>query len=122
LRKYIEQFGLNIEHFTHYRKDFQKNNLNYYSTEELFIENSKASRNTVKNRILKDNLIPYKCVNKKCGNTGFWLGEKVALQLKHINGNNTDNRLENLCFLCPNCHAITKTWCGKNIKYKDKNL
>jgi hypothetical protein len=30
------------------------------------------------------------------------------------NGDHTDNRLENLRILCPNCHAITDTWCGRN--------
>ena len=32
----------------------------------------------------------------------------------HINGDHTDNRLENLRILCPNCHALTDTWCGRN--------
>lgn len=40
----------------------------------------------------------------------------MALQLDHINGVFNDHRLENLRFLCPNCHAITETYCGKNIK------
>lgn len=42
------------------------------------------------------------------------MGQKIALELDHINGNNRDNRIENLRILCPNCHAMTDTWRGRN--------
>jgi len=44
-----------------------------------------------------------------------WLGEKIVLELDHINGVNNDNRIENLRFLCPNCHSLTPTFRGRNI-------
>lgn len=56
--------------------------------------------------------LEYKCAF--CGNTGEWLGQKLTLQLDHINGKNNDYRIENLRFLCPNCHSITPTYAGKN--------
>lgn len=46
----------------------------------------------------------------------MWNGELIPLELEHINGINNDNRLENLTLLCPNCHAQTPTYRGKNIK------
>ena len=32
------------------------------------------------------------------------------------NGKNNDHRIENLRFLCPNCHSQTATYAGKNKK------
>jgi hypothetical protein len=41
---------------------------------------------------------------------------KIMVQLDHINGINTDQRLENLRVLCPNHHALTKHYMGYNHK------
>jgi hypothetical protein len=44
----------------------------------------------------------------------MWQGQPIALELEHINGDNTDHRIENLQILCPNCHAQTPTYRGRN--------
>lgn len=122
LKKYINIFNISLEHFTYSKTALKTDYKSYYKSENIFVVNSPVSNSTIKKRILKENLITYKC---KCGNNGKWQGEEITLQLEHKNGDNTDNRLENLEFLCPNCHAITKTWCGKNkknIKSKDDNI
>lgn len=90
---------------------------NKINSEEIFCINSKIKGNTVKRRLIKDEIMEYKC--SKCGNEGEWIGEKLVLQLEHKNGDNTDNRIENLEFLCPNCHTQTKTWGLKKRNEKD---
>lgn len=84
---------------------------------EVFCENSKAKRNNVKKRILKEGLIEYKCNN--CGIGPNWNNKKLSLHLDHINGISNDNRLENLRFLCPNCHSQTETYCGRRKYYNN---
>ena len=50
---------------------------------------------------------------KKCGLVD-WLGKPISLELDHIDGNKQNNSRGNLECLCPNCHAQTPTWRGKN--------
>jgi hypothetical protein len=50
----------------------------------------------------------------------MWQGSKLVLQLEHKNGKSNDNRIENICFLCPNCHSQTLTYCGRNLSKKTK--
>lgn len=88
--------------------------INKFELEEILIENSTYNKQDLKRRIIKENLIDYKCAI--CTNIGEWNNQKLTLQLDHINGVNTDNRLENLRFLCPNCHSQTDTYTGKNTK------
>lgn len=87
--------------------------------EDIFIIHSKHNRTHIKQRIINDNLIPYIC--RDCNNEGVWNGKKLSLQLEHINGVSDDYRLENLCFLCPNCHSQTETFAGRNSKQKEIN-
>lgn len=57
-----------------------------------------------------------------------WLNQPIPLQIHHINGDSHNNDNNNLQLLCPNCHAITPNYCGKNIKnpikpkYNDEHI
>ena len=122
LKKYIEIYEIDCSHFNNKDKYLDPKFKTYQTNEELFVQNSTVDRITIRRRILKDILIEYKCNGKGCCIQREWLGNKISLQLEHINGNGQDNRLENLEFLCPNCHSITKTWGARNIKSKTKKI
>lgn len=106
----IDSLNIDISHFkgqAHGTSDNTK-----YSLEEILVKDSSYSNMTsLKRRILNNNLIDYKCAI--CG-IKEWLSKPIVLQLDHINGDNRDNRLENLRLLCPNCHSQTDTFCRKN--------
>lgn len=67
---------------------------------------------------LKQQLIDSEIFQRKCNNCNNteWLNAPIPLELDHISGDRFDNRLENLRLLCPNCHAQTDTYRGKNKK------
>lgn len=110
--KRVKELNLDTDHFTG-QGHLKGKNHNWspeISIEKAFVENGSMQSRNLKNKILKHNLKDYKCEN--CG-INKWLDKDISLQLDHINGVNNDNRLENLRFLCPNCHSQTPTFCRK---------
>ena len=108
LKRRIVELNCSTDHFA------QTGNPNYVKHEmsDILIENSTyANIASLKRRLINNGLLEYKCAC--CGLTE-WLGQPIVLQLHHKNGVNNDHRLENLEFLCPNCHSQTDTYGGKN--------
>ena len=81
------------------------------SPDKLLKENCKHTRTVLRRCIIKNKLLPYRCA--MCG-ISKWNEKTLSLELDHINGINDDNRLENLRFLCPNCHSQTCTYGSRN--------
>jgi hypothetical protein len=80
--------------------------------EELLVADRPiTNRSHLKQRLLAEGLKENKC--ERCGLTE-WLGEPLNMQLHHVNGAGKDNRLENIVFLCPNCHSRTENYGGRN--------
>ncbi|MGW4837691.1 HNH endonuclease [Streptomyces globisporus] len=60
-------------------------------------------------RALREVGTPEQC--DECGTGPVWHGSPITLEIDHVNGDWSDDRAENLRLLCPNCHAVTNTWC-----------
>lgn len=73
------------------------------------VKSGKASARAVKSYLLDK----FGRVCFDCGNT-TWLNKPIPIELEHIDGNHKNNNLENVKLLCPNCHALTPTYKGKN--------
>lgn len=79
----------------------------------LVADRPQTNRTHLKMRLLAEGLKENRC--ERCG-LDEWRGEPLNVQLHHINGVGKDNRLENIEFLCPNCHALTENWGGRNCE------
>jgi len=88
---------------------------------KMMVKNSiyKMSK-SFKKRMIEENVLDYCC--QECGNKGDWMGKKLSLQIEHKNGDSKDHSLENLCFLCPNCHSQTETYAGRNSNMKKSRI
>ena len=115
LRNRINEYNINTSHFLGFRTLAGKRNPSYSkrkNKEEILVNHNKyrVSHKMLKRALLESGII-YKCSN--CAITE-WNNKKITLDIDHINGDWKDCRLENLRFLCPNCHRQTDTYSGKN--------
>ena len=78
----------------------------------LVVKDEAGGRWNIKRRLLAAALKEPRC--ERCG-IEDWLGEPLTLALHHVNGDNRDDRLENLALLCPNCHSQTENFAGRNV-------
>jgi predicted restriction endonuclease len=91
-----------------------------YTLEEVFKKDSPVTQKVLRGYVERHNVILYKC--DICGCDGNWQKGQISLELDHIDGNNTNNEIDNLHYLCPNCHALTETYRGKNKTKTSDNI
>jgi hypothetical protein len=82
------------------------------TTKSILLNEFPFQSNKLRLRLLEEGY--FKPICSSCS-LAAWMGKPIPLELEHISGNNKDNSLENLCLLCPNCHALTPTYRGRNI-------
>ena len=104
VKSMISELDLDISHFT--KQGWNKNNFDY----DRF-----RKGNAIKSSVAIDALVfirGHRC--ERCGETR-WLEEPIPLEVHHIDGDSLNNEMDNLKLLCPNCHALTENYRGKNI-------
>ena len=86
---------------------------NKLSFQEYLDTSKDIQSNKVRIKLLEEGIKPHKCEN--CG-LEEWMGYPIPLELHHIDGDKTHNELSNYQLLCPNCHALTDSYRGKNSR------
>jgi len=112
--KYLELFGVEYHGNQGWSKGKTFDRKSYMSFEAYVNrEGVNLGTNKIRKKLLKDGLKEAKC--ERCGNTE-WEGQAIPLEVHHVDGDKHNNALSNLQLLCPNCHALTPTYRGRNIK------
>lgn len=101
----LDKYNIDYSHFENLNKIKR-------TEENIFIQNSTATQKVLRDWYKKGNYMEYKC--SICGMEPIWQGQPLVLILDHINGCNTDDRLENLRWVCPNCNMQLPTTNGRN--------
>lgn len=108
LQRRLESLELDTKHWTN--EPYVKQ---YYTVSgtEYIRRNKPVKSATLREKLIEEGILHRKCVI--CGIESEWNRKPITLQLDHISGDNTDNRLENLRILCLNCHSQTPTYCRR---------
>lgn len=114
VRKKMDEFQVDYSHFTGkgWNKLGHPNFANGVSLISSLCINSSLSSAHAKKRLFSHGLKENRC--EICGITE-WQEKPIECELHHINGDPTDNRLENLQILCPNCHSQTDNFRNRKV-------
>lgn len=113
----FKEWGIDTSHFTGQGWNvgllLHRPNKGFELSEILVKDSTYTNTTNLKEKLINKGIKEHKC--ECCGLTE-WNEKPIPIELNHINGENTDNRIENLEIICPNCHAQTPTYRRKNKK------
>jgi hypothetical protein len=120
LKKWASRWGISTAHFDPNKARLRGLRRTATPLEEVLVEGSTYHRGHLKRRLFEEGIKQRRC--EICGQGERWHGRRIALILDHVNGVSTDNRLENLRIVCPNCAAALDTHCGRTLRHPLEQL
>lgn len=118
IKYHLKKFNIDTSHFTGrgWNVGLQFIPKPAMPIRQILVRNSLYQSFKLKKRLFKEGLKKMAC--ELCGWSKKTDDGRFPLELDHINGDRTDNRLTNLRILCPNCHSLQPTHRGLNSKKK----
>ncbi|GAA0453155.1 HNH endonuclease [Streptomyces olivaceiscleroticus] len=110
-RQWVTEAAIDTTHFRGQAHKRGKSDSARLRADEILVRRDAGyrTRTSLLRRALMEIGVAERC--STCGTPPLWYGRPMTLEIDHISGDWSDNRAENLRLLCPNCHAITSTWC-----------
>ncbi len=115
VKQNAERYNIDISHFKGkaWNKGLQGYSKPRITLNAILVKGSTYQSHKLKKRLFKDGLKKSAC--ELCGWAEVSIDGRMPVELDHINGDHSDNRLSNLRILCPNCHSLQVTHRGRNM-------
>jgi hypothetical protein len=114
IKKYVRRWRIDTSHFDADAARARGLGRTRRPLDEILVRGSTYSRGHLKRRLYEEGIKERR--RELCGQDENWNGARISLILDHVNGVGTDNRLENLRIVCPNCAAALPTHCGRGLR------
>lgn len=114
LKQLAKDHNIDFSHFLGKRSNKGQHTWNHIKISDLLQKGKIVKSYVLKKKLLSEKLLEDKCY--ECGIRKVWNNKPIIVELHHIDGDRYNNLLDNLTFLCPNCHSQTPSFRGRKMK------
>ena len=115
VKRLVREWNLDVSHWTGqgHRRGSTAPVVRPRPLDLVLIRDLPVNSHSLRRRLIREGVLPPICSNCSLGE---WQGRLIPLELDHRDGDRNNQELANLRLLCPNCHALTPTYRGRNRK------